>query len=149
MGRWSLEYNQWSPEEEKLRESLCTLGNGHIAIRGASEESGQTSGHYHGTYLAGGYNRSETFIAGKMIENEDLVNWPDVTGLTFRTKNGHWFSLEKSRILKFQQILNLEKGSLHRVIHFDLDGQESLVPGVKSIPKKKKKPKKKAVVSNV
>ncbi len=127
MGRWSLEYDQWSLEEEKLRESLCTLGNGHIAIRGASEESGQTSGHYHGTYLAGGYNRLETFIAGKMIENEDLVNWPDVTGLNFRTKNGHWFSLEKSRILKFQQILNLEKGSLHRVIQFSLDGQESLL----------------------
>jgi hypothetical protein len=33
--------------------------------------------HCPGTYLAGGYNRLETEIAGRVIENEDLVNWPN------------------------------------------------------------------------
>jgi trehalose/maltose hydrolase-like predicted phosphorylase len=127
MSRWTLEYHEWLPHEEKLRESLCTLGNGHIAIRGASEESGQSIGHYHGTYVAGGYNRSETLISSKIIENEDLVNWPDMTGLSFRAKDGHWFSLESAQILKFHQLLDMKKGTLHRTIQFILDGQESLL----------------------
>ena len=127
MSRWSLEYDSWVPEEEKLRESLCTLGNGYIAVRGASEESGQRTGHYHGTYLAGGYDRAETLISGRMIENEDLVNWPDFTGLCLRVKEGEWFSLENVRLLGFKQKLDIKKGLLQRSIHFILDGKETLI----------------------
>ena len=127
MSRWSLEYDSWVPEEEKLRESLCTLGNGYIAVRGATEESGQRTGHYHGTYLAGGYDRAETLISGRMIENEDLVNWPDFTGLCLRVKEGEWFSLENVRLLGFKQKLDIKKGLLQRSIHFILDGKETLI----------------------
>jgi trehalose/maltose hydrolase-like predicted phosphorylase len=127
MSRWSLEYDSWVPEEEKLRESLCTLGNGYIAVRGATEESGQRTGHYHGTYLAGGYDRAETLISGRIIENEDLVNWPDFTGLCLRVKEGEWFSLENVRLLGFKQKLDIKKGLLQRSIHFILDGKETLI----------------------
>ncbi len=40
--------------------------------------------HYPGTYLAGGYNRLRTDIAGRVVENEDLVNFPNWLALTFR-----------------------------------------------------------------
>ena len=40
---------------KRLREALCTLGNGYFATRGAAEEADADEIHYPGTYLAGGY----------------------------------------------------------------------------------------------
>ncbi len=57
---WSLTYDRWEPEQQPLREALCTLGNGVFATRGAAEEAGAGGPHYPGTYLAGCYNRLET-----------------------------------------------------------------------------------------
>jgi len=36
---WRLVYEGFGPEQEPLREALCTLGNGYLATRGAAEES--------------------------------------------------------------------------------------------------------------
>ena len=36
MNGWKLVYEGWDPQQEGLREALCTLGNGYIATRGAS-----------------------------------------------------------------------------------------------------------------
>jgi len=69
MNPWILEYDGFDPKEESLREALCTLGNGYFATRGAAPESRADSIHYPGTYLAGGYNRLQTEIAGRVIEN--------------------------------------------------------------------------------
>jgi trehalose/maltose hydrolase-like predicted phosphorylase len=35
MNDWLLVYNGYRPEEEGLREALCTLGNGYFATHGA------------------------------------------------------------------------------------------------------------------
>ena len=75
MNEWSLVYNDFNPDQEPLREALCTLGNGYFATRGAAPESHADTVHYPATYLAGGYNRLETHLAGRTIENEDLVNF--------------------------------------------------------------------------
>ncbi|MFW6077898.1 MAG: hypothetical protein ACOC71_09090 [Hyphomicrobiales bacterium] len=62
MTDWQLTYDGFDPEEEPLREALCTLGNGYFATRGAAEEAEADDVHYPGTYLAGGYNRLETEV---------------------------------------------------------------------------------------
>ena len=64
MSEWKLVYEGFEPNQEGLREALCTLGNGYVATRGAAEEAEADDVHYPGTYLAGGYNRLETDIAG-------------------------------------------------------------------------------------
>lgn len=38
MRDWTLEYEGYYPAQERLRESLCTLGNGYFATRGAAPE---------------------------------------------------------------------------------------------------------------
>ena len=50
--------------------------------------------HYPGTYLAGGYNRLRTDIAGRVVENEDLVNLPNWLALEFRIADEDWFDAE-------------------------------------------------------
>lgn len=39
MSHWSLIYDEFNPEEQGLREAMCTLGNGYFATRGAGTEA--------------------------------------------------------------------------------------------------------------
>lgn len=126
MSAWRLVYEGFDPEEEGLREALCTLGNGYFATRGAAPESRADGVHYPGTYLAGGYNRLKTAIAGRTIENEDLVNLPNWLPLNFRVLGGGWFNLEDVEILSYRQELDIKQGILHRTVHFqDGEGRET------------------------
>ncbi len=115
---WRLGYEGFDPENEGLREALCTLGNGYFCTRGASPESAADDTHYPGTYLAGGYNRLKTEIAGRIIENEDLVNMPNWLALSFRIDGGKWFSLSDVEVLEYRQELQLRHGILYRRIRF-------------------------------
>mgnify|MGYP003775614433 CR=1 FL=1 len=94
MDQWRLVYDGYDPGQEGLREALCTLGNGHFATRGAAPDCSANEIHYPGTYLAGGYNRLTTKIAGREVENEDLVNMPNWLPLTLRIDDGDWFRLD-------------------------------------------------------
>jgi len=124
MDPWTVVYEGFAAEEEKLREALCTLGNGYFATRGASAQDDADDVHYPGTYLAGGYNRLETEIAGRVIENEDLVNLPNWLVLKFRINDGEWFKPEDVDILSYRQELHLKEGLLTREIRFrDRAGQ--------------------------
>lgn len=113
-----LVYESYEPEKEGLRESLCTLGNGYFATRGATADSSADGVHYPGTYIAGGYNRLVTTIEDRKIENEDLVNFPNWLPLTFRIDDGDWFRLDDVEILTFRQELAIKEGLLTREIHF-------------------------------
>ena len=90
---WLLAYEGYDPKQEPLREALCALGNGVFVTRGAAEESRADGVHYPGTYLAGGYNRLATEVAGRVVVNEDLVNFPNWLPLTFRPAGGEWLDL--------------------------------------------------------
>ncbi|MCX2838342.1 glycoside hydrolase family 65 protein [Salinimicrobium sp. MT39] len=124
MQNWKLKYDGLRKEQEGLREALCTLGNGYFATRGAAEESKADGTHYPGIYLAGGYNRLKSQIAGKTIENEDLVNWPNWLHLSFRLEGDkNWFQLEKKQVLNYVQELDISAGILRREMHF-IDEQQ-------------------------
>jgi alpha,alpha-trehalase len=118
MNSWTLAYEAFVPENESLREALCTLGNGYFATRGAAPESEAGEVHYPGTYLAGGYNRLKTEIAGRTIENEDLVNMPNWLIMKFRPEGGDRLNLLSVDILFYLQELNLKEGLLSRTVRF-------------------------------
>ncbi|MDX5481104.1 MAG: glycoside hydrolase family 65 protein [Hymenobacteraceae bacterium] len=129
MENWKITYDTWSPDAQPLREALCTLGNGYFATRGAFEEANADEQvNYPGTYLAGGYNRLTSTVAGEEIENEDLVNWPNWLPLTFRLSGGEWFTLDKVQVLEFSQQLHMQDGLLTRRVRFqDSAKQETLL----------------------
>ncbi|MEP6956839.1 MAG: beta-phosphoglucomutase family hydrolase, partial [Chthoniobacterales bacterium] len=122
----SLVFEDFDPAQEGIREALCALGNGYIATRGAAPEAVADEVHYPGTYLAGGYNRLRTNIAGRVVENEDLVNFPNWLALRFRIGDGDWFDARKIKLLSYRQELDLRRGLLLRDIHFEAgDGKRS------------------------
>ena len=111
---WTLRYKDVAPQQEGLREALCTLGNGYFATRGAAPESRADGTHYPGTYIAGCFNRLRTEVAGRAVENESLVNAPNWLPLTFAVGDGAWLGLGHTDVLSDRQDLDLRRGVLTR-----------------------------------
>ncbi|MDD2732881.1 MAG: HAD-IA family hydrolase [Desulfuromonadaceae bacterium] len=116
---WSIVFDGFDPQQEGIREALCTLGNGYFATRGAVAGVAADDVHYPGTYLAGGYNRLSTDIAGRVVENEDLVNFPNWLTLEFRVAGEEWFDVRSVKILSYRLELDLRRGKLLRSISFE------------------------------
>jgi trehalose/maltose hydrolase-like predicted phosphorylase len=128
MELFEIVYHEWKPGEQKLREALCTLGNGYFATRGAAEESGNDEFNYPGTYIAGGYNRAGTEISGRIIENEDFVNFPNWLYLSFRPEGGDWLNLNQFTIHNYKQTLDMKQGVLIRDFKVeDKDGRRTVI----------------------
>ncbi len=114
---WTLIYEGYEPEQEGLREALCTLGNGYFATRGAAANALADGVHYPGTYLAGGYNRLKSEVAGHEVENEDLVNIPNWLPVVLRIGDGPWLRPGELDHSDYRQVLDLKLGLLHRSAH--------------------------------
>ncbi|KUM73260.1 glycoside hydrolase family 65 protein [Streptomyces curacoi] len=127
MTGWSWEYEGYEPADERLRESLCVLGNGYFATRGALPECVADEIHYPGTYVAGIYNRLTSEVGGRQVENEDLVNVPNWLPLRFRLPEGHWLTPDNATVLDHRQLLHLSAGLLERRTRYGLGGGRVLV----------------------
>ncbi|MEH0416766.1 glycoside hydrolase family 65 protein [Streptomyces sp. B21-083] len=119
MTEWTWEWKGYDPTAERLRESLCTLGNGYFATRGAVPECRAGLVHYPGTYAAGCYNRTESTVAGRQVVNEDLVNLPNWLLLRFRLRRpegawGPWFTPRPHALLDHRHTLDLRHATLTR-----------------------------------
>lgn len=119
LSAWSLVYENFDPARERIRESLCALGNGYFTTRGAAPWARTDDVHYPGTYLAGGYNRLKTDIAGRVVENEDLVNLPNWLSLDLRLPESDWFDEQRVKLLSYRQELDLRHGILMREMTFE------------------------------
>lgn len=115
---WTFTFGGYIPEQERLREALCTVGNGYRATRGCAPEADAGAFHYPGTYAAGLYNRLADEIAGVRIENESLVNLPNWLSLKFRIDGGDWFDIDNAQILSYRQCLDLRHAELTREFRF-------------------------------
>ncbi|MER7572591.1 glycosyl hydrolase family 65 protein [Streptomyces sp. NPDC126514] len=120
MTGWTWEYEGYEPTDERLRESLCTLGNGYFATRGALPECTADDIHYPGTYVAGCYNRLTSDVAGRQVENEDMVNVPNWLPLRFRLRGGPWLTPDTAPLIEHRMALLLASGTLERRTRYDL-----------------------------
>ncbi|MDT0345229.1 glycoside hydrolase family 65 protein [Streptomyces litchfieldiae] len=125
MADWTWEYEGYDPRTERLREALCTLGNGYFATRGAAPETVAGPAHYPGTYAAGLYNRLGTSLAGRRLEHEEMVNLPNWLVLGFRPHpadgpDGEWFTPDHDigGLLRYRQALDLRRGTLTRRLRY-------------------------------
>lgn len=128
MNPWVLTFNDLDFRQIGLREALCTLGNGYFATRGALEESRADGCHYPGTYLAGGYNKLTSSLAGRTVTHEDLVNLPNWLIIYFYPLDSQANWLMSSKLVKHKLELNMYQGLLKRMSHIlDAQGRETLI----------------------
>ncbi|MEV7282152.1 glycoside hydrolase family 65 protein [Streptomyces sp. NPDC093111] len=131
---WTWSYDRYEPVREQLVEALCTLGNGRFATRGSSPECRADGRHYPGTYLAGCYDRRVSVVVGERVENEDLVNLPDWTALSYRClpdggPPGPWLTPDARSLRQHDVRLDLRGGALTRVMLFRDDRGRGLRVG--------------------
>jgi alpha,alpha-trehalase len=125
---WALVYDGFDPGRQGLREALCAVGNGYFVTRGALPEAGADDVNYPGTYVAGLYNRATTEIAGRAVENEDLINVPNWLPLSFRVADGPWFDVQQAGLLDHRLELDLRHGTLTRSLRWqDAEGRRTQV----------------------
>ncbi|QKW05148.1 glycoside hydrolase family 65 protein [Streptomyces sp. NA04227] len=117
MPGWTWTYEGYDPAQERLRESICTLGNGLFATRGAASEYSAGPSHYPGTYAAGVYDRLVSEVSGRDVENEDMVNLPDWLPLRCRIRtpngaHGDWLGPDDPGLREHRRTLDLREGTL-------------------------------------
>ncbi|MGW7459461.1 glycoside hydrolase family 65 protein [Streptomyces sp. NPDC054797] len=120
---WIWEYDGYDPKTERLIESLCTLGNGRFATRGAAPETGAGAIHYPGTYAAGCYDRLASEVEGERVENEDMVNLPNWLPMRYRChpedgRVGDWLTPDDPSLRHYRVSLDLRGGVLTRRLLF-------------------------------
>ncbi|MFC8358544.1 glycoside hydrolase family 65 protein [Streptomyces griseorubiginosus] len=126
MTSWTWEYDGYEPAEQRLREALCTLGNGYLATRGALPECSADDVHYPGTYAAGCYDRLTSEVAGRRVDNEDMVNLPNWLPLRFRLPGSEWLTPDTAPLLDHCHVLRLACGSLERRSRYGLGAGKAL-----------------------
>lgn len=121
MSPWVFRYDGYDPDQQSLREALCTVGNGYMATRGAAPESTADGIHYPGTYAAGVFNRLESEVEGRTVTNESMVNLPNWLVFTFRIDDGPWFHIDRVEVLDHVLELDLRRATLTRRVRFGDD----------------------------
>jgi trehalose/maltose hydrolase-like predicted phosphorylase len=135
MNDWTWTYHGYEPERERLRESLCTLGNGYFATRGAAPECPAGPVHYPGTYVAGCYNRLASTVGGRRVENEDMVNLPNWLPLRVRVRGRReWLFPDLPELDSYELSLDLRAATLTRRLSYALaPGQELTIHQVRVV----------------
>lgn len=125
---WSISHIGYDPTKERTHETLLTTGNGYLGTRGALEESEINPINYPGTYMAGLYNKLKSPVGDRMVENEDFVNGPNWTHITFKVAEGEWFDPNIDEVVELERNLNFRSGVLtKKMIVRDKDNRETLI----------------------
>jgi maltose phosphorylase len=125
---WSIIEDGLHLKENKIYESLMSIGNGHMGMRGNFEEdfSGST---LQGTYIAGVYYPDKTRVGwwknGYPEYFAKVLNSTNFFGISVKL-NGETLDLAKAKVNNFKRILNMQEGCLLRTFSLvDGEGRET------------------------
>jgi len=114
---WVLEYDSFDPAAEKLRETLTSVGNGYLGVRGAYEGSHyQDDVSYPGTYMAGLFNKLDTPIGGRPITNNDFVNTPNWLPIELALGRRDFDNPLAMELLDYRHRLDMRRGVMERFL---------------------------------
>jgi beta-phosphoglucomutase len=105
---WTLSESNFDPEQLRVRETIFTIGNGHLGTRGSFEE-----GYPHAmpaTLVHGVYDDVPVIYT-------ELANCPDWLSLLIIV-NGENFRLDRGDILHYERRLDLRYGLLSRSVRW-------------------------------
>jgi maltose phosphorylase len=122
---WKIVLNSFDPKNQRFIESIFSLGNGHMGLRGFFEEA-YSGDSLQGTYLAGVYYPDKTKVGWWKIGFTEsfakVVNSTNWIGVDIKI-NDLVFDLNRCEIEKFNMTLDMKKGLLTRdVVAKDQNG---------------------------
>lgn len=124
---WHLDYYGISHGKRQYgQESMQTIGNGFLGLRGTYLEAKASDDNYPATYVAGVFNQLSTPINGRDIINEDLVNLPNAQYITFSVDGSDYFQINEQNIVESLRSLDLKTGILTITLLVKLDDGKKL-----------------------
>lgn len=101
---WTITQEHWDPERELFYESIFSLGNGYMGVRGFKGEEAGRARHENGIFVAGLYDELKPGIT-------DMVNTPDF--MHFRIAvDGEPVGFADGRLKAFNRVLDMRAGVL-------------------------------------
>ena len=127
---WKIIEEGFDPEKNQIVESIMSLGNGHMGLRGNFEE-GYSGKSLQGTYIAGVYYPDKTRVGWWKIGYPEyyakVLNATNFIGINVKI-NGKKLDLAKMEVEKFKRVLNMKKGYLDReFVVVDFQGRKTKI----------------------
>jgi kojibiose phosphorylase len=101
---WLIKEKGFKFSKQKMWESIFTLGNGYMGLRGSFEEN--PHGSYRGLYIAGIFDKAEAFVP----ELVKAPGWLDFSVWVDSKK----FNVDSCKVLSHERVLDMKKGILFR-----------------------------------
>lgn len=121
---WSLEEEAYDEVSNQRSESLFTLGNGYIGMRGNFEEGffGEEGSSVTGNYLNGFYDSNPIVYPegayGYPSRNQSMLNVTNAQMVEL-TVEGEPFHMHTGRVLSYHRKLDMRKGMLLRTVEWE------------------------------
>ncbi|MBM7554075.1 glycoside hydrolase family 65 protein [Thalassobacillus pellis] len=116
VNEWKITENQLYPEDNRLSESLFSIGNGKMGMRGNFEETYSGDTHL-GTYIGGIYYPDKTRVGwwknGYPEYYAKVLNAPEVTGIRVYLDEEE-LDLHTWKVTAFRRELHMKHGYLYR-----------------------------------
>ncbi|RSD27237.1 glycoside hydrolase family 65 protein [Mesobacillus subterraneus] len=130
---WKIIETELHKEDFRLAESIMSLGNGHMGMRGNFEES-YTGDFHRGSYIAGVWFPDKTRVGwwkngyphyfGKVINSTNFI------GIKILV-DGEELDLHKAEVKEYYRELDMQHGVLTRKFTVNLNGKETEVEAVR------------------
>jgi alpha,alpha-trehalose phosphorylase len=121
---WCIRERGIDPAKSFLHETLFTLGNGYIGMRGTPEEGGAAGARdtLEGTYL-NGFHETEAIhypenAYGLARINEFMLNVPNAKRIALEI-DGERFALDAGKLLDYERLLDFRTGLLTRSVEWE------------------------------
>lgn len=110
---WHLDYNHLDHDKRQYgQESMQTIGNGFLGLRGTYLEAKASDDNYPATYVAGVFNQLSTPINDRDVINEDLVNLPNSQYISFKVDEGDYLRIKDDLVQESVRSLDMKHGIL-------------------------------------
>ena len=115
---WRVTEHHFMKNEYKLNETIFSLGNGYLGVRGGFEE-GFSGSQMNGTYINGFYEEYPfdypDFIYANPINDQFMVNVADAKVIRLEV-DGEPFSVTSGLIEKYSRTLEMQTGCMERSV---------------------------------
>ena len=118
-----LGFEGFEPHDERRREALFTLANGHLSLRGSAPELSVLDDDgtcYPGLYRAGWYDRSPRRVVDTETRLSALIRLPDPLGLNLGSAE-RWHDPRAQPPRDYRCLLDVQTGCLSRYFEVAID----------------------------
>ncbi|MGG6310857.1 glycoside hydrolase family 65 protein [Paenibacillus macerans] len=121
---WSLVEDAYDDKDNQRSESLFSLGNGYIGMRGQFEEGyhGVEGTSVRGCYLNGFYDSAPIHYPegayGYPAKGQSMLNVTDA-GIIKLAVEGETFHLNRGHVRFYKRVLHMQSGLLHRLVEWE------------------------------